>query len=196
MLHAQRKGGVRKRKLSRGITQKTSTLASALAAGVATHFSTLPGYVKVVGEHEIQQVHEEDEVQEEDPEEDEVQEDLGPPSQVEKWVQLIGGPFTIEDQLCADVRKLQQRSGCSDVTCAQVVELFRKYLGIDVDNFRKYDQQMEKAAGVQILRLNGCPKCNNHVYLPTDKDQTCPQCGHNRYDDEGKPLEVIFYPSC
>ena len=56
---------------------------------------------------------------------------------------------------------------------------------------------MQEAAGVSFLRLNGCPKCNNYVYLPDDKRAHCPQvkdgtpCGAARFDEDGKPLEVV-----
>lgn len=114
------------------------------------------------------------------------------------WVKIVGGPFTEEDNFCADLRRLQQRSGCSDAACDDIVRTFQKYLGIDAPkNFRSYDKSMQQAAGAKMLRLNGCPSCKRHVYLPTDKEQCCPRikangsvCGHPRYDDEGKPLEV------
>lgn len=189
MLPAQRRGGARRQ---RPQVQRcsTTTLASTLAGCILARVSNLPSPPqKVQEEHQIHdweehEVQDEHEVQEE--------EDLGPPEEesVEKWVQLIGGPFTEEDQLCADVRRLQQRSGCSDVTCDEIVELFRKYLGMDV-HFKSYDAKMEEQAGFQMLRLNGCPNCKQHVYLPSDKDKQCPICGHNRYDESGKPLEVL-----
>lgn len=115
---------------------------------------------------------------------------------------IIGGVFTKEDQLCADLRRLQQRCGCTDATCDDILNTFKKYLGINAPtNFRKYDSKMREAAGAEMLRLNGCPHCKRHVYLPTDKAQTCPHvkkngtvCGHPRYDEAGKPLEVCMLP--
>lgn len=109
------------------------------------------------------------------------------------WVEITGGPFRKSDKICADLRRLQTRSGCSDVACADILSTFKKYLGIDAPtNFRQYDKKMRKYAGAQLLRLNGCPKCKRHVYLPSDKDKNCRLCGHSRYDEKGLPLEVVL----
>ena len=132
-----------------------------------------------------------------------------------KWVQIVGGPFTKADELCVDLRRLQQRSGCSDKTCDDILRTFSKYLSLDAPiNFRKQDKKLQEFAGATVLRLNGCPRCNKHVYLPTDGDASCPYvftksdlndesvtidavegevCGHNRYDENGKALEVIHH---
>ena len=67
---------------------------------------------------------------------------------------------------------------------------------MDLKNFRSNDKQMQEAAGVSFLRLNGCVKCHNFVYLPQDRRTHCPLvegdivCGGPRFDDEGHALEV------
>ena len=70
---------------------------------------------------------------------------------------------------------------------------------MDLKNFRNNDKQMQEAAGVSFLRLNGCVKCHKFVYLPQDRRTHCPQvleggvvCGGPRFDDEGHSLEVFF----
>ena len=109
-----------------------------------------------------------------------------------KWQQIVGGPFTKQDELCVDIRRLQQRSGASDATCDDILRTFSKYLGIEApNNFRDYDKKMQEAAGATVLRLDGCVKCNRHVYHPDDRSKHCPKCGHRRYGDSGKPLEVM-----
>ena len=70
---------------------------------------------------------------------------------------------------------------------------FHKYLGIAPSNLKKTDKKMHKAAGAKMLRLNGCPYCKKHVYLPCQKDTHCPRCGKSRYGADGKPLEQVFY---
>ena len=78
-----------------------------------------------------------------------------------------------------------------------------KYLHFSVPDFRKNEKKMQKEAGAVFLRLNGCPGCNDHVYLPTDPETHCPHvkhdgtvCGHPRCDENGKPLEVFFVCVC
>jgi len=95
-------------------------------------------------------------------------------------------------QLCSDLRRIQQRHKCTDSVCADVVLTLSKYLSVTPANFRKYDKIMQKEAGVRFLALNGCPGCNEFVFLPEDPRQVCPKCGDPRYDSLGKPLEVMF----
>ena len=117
-----------------------------------------------------------------------------------EWVSVVGGGFTKEDDFCIDVRRLQQRTGCSDSTCEDIIKTFRRYLRIDApQNFRQADGKMKSVAGTKCLRLNGCTGCHGHVYLPDDGAKCCPLCGHARYNAKGKPHEVsralsIQYP--
>ena len=111
-----------------------------------------------------------------------------------EWTKLECGVFTKEDELCVDLRRLQQRHGCSDATCDDILNTFSKYLNLNNEdlNFRDADNKLHKLSGAQVLRLDGCPKCNKHVYMPDDKVTSCPQCGHDRYNETGKPWEVWF----
>ena len=124
-----------------------------------------------------------------------------------KWIELVDGPFTKADQLCVDIRRLQQRCGCSDSTCDEIMSTFSKYLSLDADDFRSFDGKMQEMAGASVLRLNGCPECNCHVYLPDDEATTCPHvfdegekagkargdvCGHSRFDPNGQPWEASY----
>ena len=84
---------------------------------------------------------------------------------------LVGGPFTASDQFCIDIRRLQQRSKCSDATCDEIVKTFAKHFGIPTNNFRNADSKIQKAAGTSCLRLNGCVGCHEHVYHPDDRCQ-------------------------
>ena len=110
----------------------------------------------------------------------------------------MGGAFTEADNFCCDLRRLQQRSKCSDQTCNDILKTFAKYLRIDVPcNLRKFDKTFKKEAGAEVLRLNGCVGCHKQVYLPRDRTEFCPRvkadgtvCGHPRYKDNGKPHEV------
>lgn len=129
-----------------------------------------------------------------------------------KWVELNSGPFTKTDELCVDLRRLQQRCRCSDATCDEIMHMFSKYLSLDGDhNFRSLDAKIQDMSGASVLRLNGCPACNRHVYLPGDGATTCPHvfaegekpgkargevCGHSRCDQKGKAWEVSLILCC
>ena len=45
-----------------------------------------------------------------------------------KWMPLVGGPFTQEDEFCVSIRRLQQRTGCTDATCDDIIKTFRKVI--------------------------------------------------------------------
>lgn len=121
-------------------------------------------------------------------------------AQLPVWVPVPtrGTAFNDADKICVDIRRLQQRSGFTDVTCRDVLQLFKQYLGSNIPkDFRAVDKRLHKEAGVSILRLNGCPHCNRHVYHPEDTTDLCPHvntdgtvCAHPRFDEHGKPLEV------
>ena len=102
--------------------------------------------------------------------------------------------------LCADIRRLQQRSGCSDVVCMEILQLFKDYADTTVHGkstpdtaFKHCDKKIQSAAGVQVMKLNGCTGCHKHVYTQDDKATLCPHCAHPRYNEAGKPNELVFY---
>ena len=43
------------------------------------------------------------------------------------------------------------------------------------------------------MKLNGCTGCHKHVYTQDDKATLCPHCAHPRYNEAGKPNELVFY---
>ena len=98
-----------------------------------------------------------------------------------------------------EVRVLQRRTRCSNVVCDEFVKTFRKYSREPVESsIRRYDKEAKNAAGCNYSILHGCPKCNRHVYKPTDKDTSCPFtkadgtiCNHPRFDDKGNAFEVF-----
>ena len=98
---------------------------------------------------------------------------------------------------CADLRRLQQRNKCTNATCEDICSTFAKYLKMPAPDFRACDKKMKQQAGVHFLRLNGCPKCHQHVYVPEDRSEICPHvhangnvCGHSRFDENHKAWEV------
>ena len=98
-----------------------------------------------------------------------------------------------------DLRRLQHRTKCSDNTCADALRTFAKFLGFDIPrNIKQCDRKLKKAAGVTMIRLDGCVGCNKYVYRPgEEKLGHCPRvksdgtlCLHPRFDEHGKPHEV------
>ena len=96
---------------------------------------------------------------------------------------------------------LQRKTRCSDFVCNEFVRTYRKFAppAAVKKNLHEFDTKAKRAAECNYIVLHGCPRCNRHVYLPTDKQKRCPfikkdgtVCGHPRFDEKGKALEVIF----
>ena len=95
------------------------------------------------------------------------------------------------EEFLKDLRKLQQRTKCTETTCLNVIDLFEKYVGEDIlpSGFFACDKSLTEAAGLEVIELHGCTKCP-HVYTPQDKQLNCPHCGCSRYDVKDNPKEV------
>lgn len=106
------------------------------------------------------------------------------------WVPIVGSGLNEEDMICADIRRLQQRTGCCDSTCDEILQLYSQYTGSNFRSFKSCDKKLSAAAGVEVLRLNGCTGCHKHVFMPGDKATVCPLCNHPRHGADGQPLEV------
>ena len=64
-------------------------------------------------------------------------------------------------------------------------------------NVKVADARMNERSGVNINRLDGCIKCNEHVWAQSNKGAICPVagCQGKRYDSQGHALEqVIHFP--
>ena len=101
------------------------------------------------------------------------------------------------DEFITDVRKLQSRTKCTNSTCVDFIRLFAKYFGDDnvpthAKSYQTCDRKLKEAAGVEVLELHGCIKCDRHVFLPSSTETLCPNCGACRYDARGKPNEVCL----
>ena len=106
-------------------------------------------------------------------------------------------PVVDGDEFVQSVRKVQYRTNCTTKTCLEFIQLFEQYLDAKLPtDFGKCDKVLKEAAGVDVLTLNGCPKCHGHVYGPKDKRTECPCCGAARYDANGKAHEVLCVWFC
>lgn len=101
---------------------------------------------------------------------------------------------TNHEEFLKDLRKLQARTKCTNITCVNFIQLFTKYVGEakGQKGFRACDKKLKEAAGVDVIELHGCKKCNRHVFLPNSARTSCPHCGGVRYDAKGKPQEVCL----
>lgn len=103
-----------------------------------------------------------------------------------------------DDLFFQEVRVLQRRTRCSNFVCEEFIKAYRKFASTPVEKtIKEFDSDAKEAAGSRYIVLNGCPGCNRHVYLPTEKAMTCPFikgdgniCGHPRFDVNKKPFEV------
>ena len=108
--------------------------------------------------------------------------------------------MTEEERFFHEVRLLQRRTKCSNYVCQQFIRVFKQHVDIEANtSIAAFDKKGRRAAGVDYLVLDGCPKCNKHVYTPGDTRDNCPHekndgtiCGHPRFDPSGKPFEVSF----
>ena len=113
-------------------------------------------------------------------------------SQEEQWIPITGVGFTKADQFCVSVRRLQQRTGCSDIACKDIIQTLGKHLRLDKPvNIKETDKKLQKTAWTRFLRLHGCVGCHRHVFAA--KRKHCPSCGHARYNSKGQPFEEVFY---
>lgn len=50
-------------------------------------------------------------------------------------------------------------------------------------------------SGAFVRKLDGCPRCNKHVWDDSDQSKTCPipGCGGSRYDENGRPFEQVLH---
>ena len=106
-----------------------------------------------------------------------------------------------DDLFFHEVRMLQRKTRCSNFVCNEFVRTYRKLAPPTSvkKSIHDFDSKSKRAAGCNYIVLHGCPQCNRHVYLPTDKETRCPVlkkdgtiCGHARFDDKGQPFEVMF----
>ena len=108
-----------------------------------------------------------------------------------------------EEKFYKDLRRLQQRTLCTEKTVLDFISTFEKYSNCPVNSsLRACDKKMQvkfeffvsliqfhtshllyilsqAKAGVMFLALNGCTGCNKFVYLPSDKRKNCPHVKAN-----------------
>ena len=104
-----------------------------------------------------------------------------------------------DDEFFHEVRLLQRRTRCSNFVCEEFVKTYKKFTPVPVTKrMDEFDDLAKKAAGCNYIVLHGCPECNRHIYLPTDKAKSCPFvkedgniCAHPRFNEHGKAFEVI-----
>ena len=106
--------------------------------------------------------------------------------------------FTSEDCLFADLRDVQRRTNCSDVTINQFLRVFSKYsLKKIQSDLKSFDRKAKDLAGCNYEVLHGCTKCP-YIFEAKSKELFCPAinregnvCGQSRYTSKGEPNEVI-----
>ena len=94
---------------------------------------------------------------------------------------------------------LQYNHGLSDNQLGALLEQLKGNLGELIRSgiklpasIKSYDAELAKNAGVKVHKYDGCVICHQHIWTETDKDNTCPICGGDRYDSKGRPHEQVI----
>ena len=93
------------------------------------------------------------------------------------------------------LRTLQRQTRCTSKTLLTIIKELRPFLSFECDvpsTFRGIDNGLKRETQAIALELNGCVKCNKHVFLPSDKDRRCPRCRFPRFSASGKANEVSY----
>lgn len=112
--------------------------------------------------------------------------------------------LTASEKLFAALRQVQRRTNCSDSTCNAFVKAFANFSDVPVEgSLKQFDAKAKKFAGSDYFVLHGCPKCDEYIYTPADRNVTCPHmmldgtvCGKSRLNEMGQAHEVCFGLIC
>jgi len=82
----------------------------------------------------------------------------------------------------------------SSLSQKQLLQVIQKCIGEEADLVSELVQQELKCNGYHAHRLHGCTRCNDFIWLCSEK-MPCPNCkdSEGRYDDEGNAQEEVFY---
>lgn len=96
-------------------------------------------------------------------------------------------------ELGMEVRCLQQKIKLSNQQSEFVAAMIADHVECKPD-LKGADRELSKESGVTKVELHGCVDCNAHVFGPTDRRQTCPNCNHPRYQHATHTAnEKVFY---
>ena len=92
------------------------------------------------------------------------------------------------------LRHVQNLSNCSTTTLNLVLTHLQPFLA-GLQNVKGLKMPTSRARKKSRFKkaLQGCIGCHQYVFGPTSRERACPQCGHARYNDAGKPNEVCWY---
>ena len=106
--------------------------------------------------------------------------------------------LTSDERLFADLRDVQRRTNCSDITLHQFLKIFAKHSSQKLQSeLKNFDRKARYLAGCNYELLHGCSKCA-HVFEAKSKELLCPAinnegnvCGQPRFNSAGQPYEVL-----
>ena len=92
---------------------------------------------------------------------------------------------------------LQTKCRLSNSQTACVKEFTERFGSAKIEHHAAVKTSMSEA-GVRCIELHGCPakvdgKACQHVYRPGDRHKVCPECGEDRYFQNGKPKEKVYH---
>ena len=98
------------------------------------------------------------------------------------------------DRIRKALRQVQNMSGCTTKTLNLVLKHLHPFLkGCGGKNAKEMHMGNGLKRQSSLKRqLHGCV-CNEHVFGPKCTATHCPKCAHPRYNNKGKPFEVVFF---
>ena len=97
---------------------------------------------------------------------------------------------TTTEQRLKSLMRLKSSGKLSD---KQLMQVIQNCIGEDVEQIQKLVRS-ELRNGYRAHRLHGCTTCNRFIWMATE-NIACPNCqdSNGRFDQDGNPLEEVFY---
>jgi len=97
------------------------------------------------------------------------------------------------EEISISLRNVQRATGCATTTLNKIMKTLDTHLKVEIGqkfNIKNADTPMCQRGGANVLELNGCVHCHDHVFLPSSQNMLCPKCQHPRFNSKFRANEV------